>query len=684
MEQEATPAELDFRALFESVPGLYLVLTTDFTIVAVSDAYLRATMTQRDAITGRGLFEVFPDNPEDPAATGERNLRASLHRVLEHKKPDTMDVQKYDIRRPDSEGGGFEERFWSPVNSPVINRAGLLTHIIHRVEDVTEFMRMKNVQAEKDRHTADLQRRATAMESEIFQRARDLAEARVAAEMFRQGEARLRELADAMPQIVWAARTDGIVDYYNRRWYAFTGFPVGDTPDQSWTKILHPDDVAKSEQAWASSVGTGTPYEIEYRFKDFTTGDYRWFLGRALPVLNARGQIVRWYGTFTDIDARKLDQQDAQQAREAAEAASKSKDRFLAVLSHELRTPLTPVLLTVSLLENSPGVPLDIREDIRTIRRNVELEAKLIDDLLDLTRVSRGKLQLHFETTDVHVLLATAIDICLADRPQDVAIAMSAKRHHVRGDPARLQPVFWNLLGNAAKFAEPGKHIIVRTRDTDDGNIRIEVIDAGIGIGAAVLPTIFNPFEQGDTSLTRKFGGLGLGLTISHALIKAHGGTITASSEGAGNGATFAVELQTADAPGNVLREQPTPRKLLPPSARLKILLVEDHVGTLEIMDRLLKNFGYDVVTATTMNQALAIAEKSTPDLLICDLGLPDGSGNDVMRALHMKRPIRGIALTGFGMDDDIRMSKDAGFAKHLTKPVDMDQLQTAILQVMA
>jgi len=675
---------LDFRALFENAPGLYLVLAPDFKIVAVSEAYLRATMTRRDAIVGRGLFEVFPDNPEDPAADGVRNLRASLERVLLHNKPDTMAVQKYDIRRPDSEGGGFEERHWSPVNSPVLDSAGQLTHIIHRVEDVTEFVRLKSVQAEKDRQTEDLQRRATAMEAEIFQRARELAEAKVAAEMFRQSEARLRELADVMPQIVWAASPDGTVDYYNRRWYEFTGRTDGESVDQNWGAILHPDDLTNCHEAWTRSVSSGTPYEIEYRFKDVITGGYRWFLGRALPVLDAAGKIVRWYGTCTDIDARKLAQEDIQQAREAAEAANQSKDRFLAVLSHELRTPLTPVLLTVSLLENDPQVPLNIREDIRTIRRNVELEARLIDDLLDLTRVTRGKMQLHFELADVHDLIRNAVKICFPDRAQDVTLALNAKRHHVRADPARLQQVFWNLLGNAGKFTPVGKPITIRSRDFDGGKIRVEVIDNGIGISAAVLPAIFNAFEQGDNSLTRKFGGLGLGLTISSALIDAHGGSITAHSDGAGKGATFTVELQTVAAPKTGTPVRQGPRKLQPVPARLQILLVEDHPATLDIMKRLLTGMGYDVKTAASVKGALAVAEQDKIDLVISDLGLPDGSGNDVMRALQQRPTIRGIALSGYGMDDDIRESKEAGFDQHLTKPVDMAQLQSAIQQTTA
>jgi len=563
------PAEpLDFRALFQSVPGLYLVLTADdpYTIVAVSDAYLRATMTQRDAIVGRGLFDVFPDNPSDPEATGTRNLRASLERVRAHRKPDTMAVQKYDIRRPAAEGGGFEERFWSPVNAPMLTPDGTLTHIIHRVEDVTEFVRLKAHSAERDRQNQDLLRRTEEMEAEIFLRAREVAEA-------------------------------------------------------------------------------------------------------------------------------KLAEREMSRKKELAESANQAKDEFLALLSHELRTPLTPVLLTVSLLESSPGLSPEVHEDIQTIRRHVELEARLIDDLLDLTRVTRGKIQLNFEPIDLHQIIRQALKACPPDRADDVQVSLDARRHQVRGDPARLMQIFWNLLNNAYKFTPAGRAIHVRTSNgtgDDSDVIRAEIADEGIGIEAAILPMIFNAFEQGDSSLTRKYGGMGLGLTISKALVEAHGGSIHATSEGSEKGATLVVNLPTVTELAGVstsperkldassFEAPPKEREMIP----LRILLVEDHEGTLDLMTRLLRGLGHHVTTAATMTDAIAAAERQEIDLVVSDLGLPDGSGHDLMRALSARYDVKGIAVSGFGMDDDVRRSMESGFTQHLTKPVDLERLRTAIEKI--
>jgi PAS domain S-box-containing protein len=681
MQQGGNLSQLDYRALFENAPGLYLVLTPDLTITAASNAYLRATLTVREQIMGRNLFEVFPDNPDDPAADGTRNLRASLQRVLSSGRADTMAIQKYDIRRPEAEGGGFEVRFWSPVNTPLLDAAGNVTHIIHRVEDVTEFVRLKSVQAEADRQTEALNQRIVEMEAEIFLRAKELAEAKLAAALSQQNEAQLRELADAMPQIVWRARPDGTVDYHNQRWFEFTGEPPRDAAAASWVSLLHPEECERCLGAWHNSVRLGEPFERECRLRRRADAGYHWFLVRALPVKDESGHISRWYGTCTDIDAAKQAEQALQSARDSAESANRAKDQFLAVLSHELRTPLTPVLLTVSLLESRGQLPEEVHEDIQTIRRHVELEARLIDDLLDLTRITRGKLLLNFETADAHLLIRSAIDICCADRIEDITLELNAHRHYVRADPARLQQIFWNLLSNAAKFTPPGNSIHISTSDTADGDLCVVISDRGLGIESSLLPKIFNAFEQGDSSLKRAFGGLGLGLTITRSLVEAHGGTIQAESAGHGKGAAFTVEIPSVTSlPARPVRRPPSAAAAPP----LRILLVEDHHGTLTLMSKLLTSLGHHLATAATVKDALALAERQELDLVISDIGLPDGTGHDVMRTLRNRYAIKGIAVSGFGMDEDVRQSLDAGFDKHLIKPIDLEKLKAAIQQARA
>jgi PAS domain S-box-containing protein len=363
-----------------------------------------------------------------------------------------------------------------------------------------------------------------------------------------------------------------------------------------------------------------------------------------------------------------------------AEAASKAKDHFLAALSHELRTPLTPVLMRVAALARSPDLPEPLRTDLRMVQRNVELEAKLIDDLLDLTRVSRGKLTLHLESTDVHALLEHAVAICcegVEGGTPLIDLEPGAAERHVWADAARLQQVFWNLLKNAVKFTPAGGTIRVVTRTPEPGRIEISVIDPGIGIAAEDLPRLFNAFEQGNPEITRSFGGLGLGLAISKALVDQHGGTLTGVSPGRGKGACFTVGLATVAPPAAAEPEGIAAGPAEAPALRL--LLVEDNEPTLEVMTALLELAGHDVRPAADLRTARQLAESHEFDLVVSDLGLPDGSGFDLMAELRDRYGLQGIAVSGFGMEEDLRRSRESGFREHLVKPVDIDKLKAAI-----
>lgn len=368
-------------------------------------------------------------------------------------------------------------------------------------------------------------------------------------------------------------------------------------------------------------------------------------------------------------------------ARTEAERANSAKDQFLAVLSHELRTPLTPVMLAASMLENDRELPARMRQDLQTIRRNVELEARLIDDLLDLTRITRGKLQLDLHVTDIHDLMRRAIDICCRDNRLKLDVQLEAPSHQVRADPARIQQVFWNLLNNAQKFTPEGGAITIRSRNAPDGAIVVEISDTGAGIEPTLLPKLFAPFAQGQRGSAQKGGaGLGLGLAISRALVSAHGGTLGGHSEGPGRGATFTVQMPTVSQPAISPPAQSTPRETKPSiSHGLRILLVEDHESTLVMMGRLLSAMQHKVTPATSIASAARALESNSFDLLISDLGLPDGLGYELMQLVKSKYGLKGIALSGYGMDSDIQRSREAGFLEHLTKPIDMDTLEAAI-----
>ncbi|MGE5610846.1 MAG: ABC transporter substrate-binding protein [Bacillota bacterium] len=381
----------------------------------------------------------------------------------------------------------------------------------------------------------------------------------------------------------------------------------------------------------------------------------------------------------------------AETAKAAAEDASRAKDHFLAVLSHELRTPLTPVLTTASILGQDDELPVRYHEDVEMIRRNVELEARLIDDLLDVTRIVRGKLELYRKPVPLCDIIQRAVEVCMPDiqaRGLHFGVDAPDRSFVVEADAARLQQVFWNLLKNSIKFTPQSGCVGIRCRGTDD-RVLVEINDSGEGIDPAVLPHIFNAFEQGGTRVTRQFGGLGLGLTITKGLVEMHGGSISAHSDGKGKGATFRIELPLIPSDESLPSLAPdTSRATADTGAGtrcLRILLVEDHGDTARIMRRLLMSDGHEVQTAGDVAAALSLIEAGGAefDLLISDLGLPDGSGHDLMRAIRTRGyTLPGIALSGFGQEEDTRRSREAGFAAHLTKPTSPDRLAEAIVSL--
>lgn len=370
-------------------------------------------------------------------------------------------------------------------------------------------------------------------------------------------------------------------------------------------------------------------------------------------------------------------------ARKQAEAESRAKDEFLAIVSHELRTPLSPILATLQSLEHDPD-PQALRHGLHVMRRNLELESRLIDDLLDLTRTRTGKLLLHTEVINLQNSLTRAVEICrpaAAQKSVHLDFLIKAKQKYVEGDAARLQQVFWNLISNGIKFTKSGGRVSVRLVDQDPGVLRVDVIDTGIGIDPRSLGDVFNRFMQVDReSITESGrGGLGLGLPLAKAIIEAHGGEITASSLGRGRGATLSVVLKTTTARPEGVDEAAEAAEAKMVEEPLHLLLVEDHQDTRDALRRLLVRKGYEVEVAEDVASALRIAGEKQFDLLISDIGLPDGTGVDLLLELRKRSPLPGIALSGFGMQQDIDRSREAGFIEHLTKPVSFSELQAVI-----
>ena len=428
----------------------------------------------------------------------------------------------------------------------------------------------------------------------------------------------------------------------------------------------------------------GTPFQlIEHPLKDMSGVTH--FLDINLLRLQGAKETVQGVLYLVDDKTRDVT------LRQELIAANAAKDQFLAQLSHELRSPLTPVIAMVGELEAELPDSEPVKGALEVVRRNVELEARLIDDLLDITRISKGKLQLSFEPISIHQILQRAYEICrneIEAKNLEVNFALRAAHPYVEGDPARLQQVFWNLIKNSVKFTPEKGRISIETLNPAPNNIEVRVIDTGIGIEPQAIDKIFDAFEQGQSDITRRFGGLGLGLTISKTLIDAHGGHIRVQSSGKNQGATFTIELNTVERPierdghGEDLSADRKPDVAVTSDRRL--LLVDDHYDTCLSMKRMLERRGYQITVAHSAEQAVEKVRTQEFDLLISDIGLPDRSGYELMRELRLNKRLPGIALSGFGSEQDVNQAREAGFAEHLTKPINFERLEKTIQSLLS
>jgi signal transduction histidine kinase len=403
---------------------------------------------------------------------------------------------------------------------------------------------------------------------------------------------------------------------------------------------------------------------------------------------------VQWWTAVLAITAMALSagmaerrriEEELQQQKAFVETANQTKDHFLAMLSHELRTPLTPVLSSLESLETEPAQTADTRAALTMIRRNIELETQLIDDLLDVTRIARDKMQLRFAPIDTHLALSNVLEICRVEaesKKLQVHLNLRANTHHVAADAAKFQQIIWNLLKNAIKFTPKDGEIAISSSNPSPDILTISVRDTGIGMEPEVTQRIFDPFEQGNRSFEHRFGGLGLGLAISKSLAQAHGGTLTVQSDGRDRGSTFTLSMRTL--PPEELATVPPKPSSEALQQGLKILLVDDHQDTCAALEKLLVRRGYLVAAAHNVRAAMEAAVRNKFDLLISDIALADGSGMDLMLQLRAISNIPGIAISGFGNDGDIQKSLQAGFSEHLIKPIRLDDLEAAIERAIA
>ncbi len=475
---------------------------------------------------------------------------------------------------------------------------------------------------------------------------------------------------------------EGAIWSWNRAAQAIFGFAREQIVGRRLDMLFTPEDRAAGVPTAELQGAIGQGVADDNRWMMRSDGLRLWAEGVCVPLYSADGGHSGFCKVVRDATADFRDAEALRSAKEQAERANAVKDRFLAILSHELRTPLTPISTAADLLERTAAVPEKFRDLLPMIRRNVALEARLIDDLLDLTAIAAGKVTLKTARVDMHQLAHAVAEML---QPQfdsgglALAMQLNAEFPYVEADAARMQQVLWNLVRNAVKFTPRGGTVTIRTR-SGGGRFVLECSDTGIGIDPQALPQIFNAFEQADQEVTRRFGGLGLGLAIAQGLVEQQQGELSARSEGRDRGATFTLELPLALRPS---QDEPSAPGAAPGSGEaLHVLLVEDSPDAAESTKMVLEAYGWRVTHVATCADALDAAGRLEPDVILTDLGLPDGSGIEIGRQLGERLPV--VALSGYGAASDLRDSAMAGFSEHLVKPADPASIHKALKKAMA
>jgi PAS domain S-box-containing protein len=610
--------------MFQQAPGVIAVLREpEHVFELANDAYRRLVGT-RDLI-GKRVLEALPE----VEGQGFVDLLDHVYRTGEPYVGRAVPVRLIRDRR-----GGLEERFVDFIYQPLRDEAGKVHGIFVEGSDVTDAV-----------HTT---------------------------QALRESEQRMLQLANTIPHLAWIAGPDGQVQWCNDRWYEFIGQArgAGSLPLE-WQPIIHPDDLPRVMARWEASMRSGTPYECEMRLRR-ADGAWRLFFGRAAPMRDADGNVVQWFGTNTDITEAHL-------AREALLDAGRRKDEFLAMLAHELRNPLAPVRTAANLLGRiSHGDPR-VQRASEVVSRQVGHMVSLVDDLLDVSRVTRGLVDLKRERLAVDTIVADAIEQArplLEARGHVLASEHAPRPLHVVGDRTRLTQVLANLLNNAAKYTPPGGRVTLRVK-ADGTDLVLSVRDNGIGIDADLLPRLFTLFAQAERAPDRSQGGLGIGLALAHSLVELHGGTLHAESDGPGTGACFVVRLPLAREPAP---EAEKPAVVVAPArgTGCRVLLVDDNVDAATMLAELLTAMGYTVSSHENAEAALQDAQARRFDALVLDIGMPGLDGYELARRIRAGGASADallVALTGYGQPQDRERSKAAGFDAHLVKPADAEQL---------
>ena len=515
---------------------------------------------------------------------------------------------------------------------------------------------------------------------------RDITDRRRAEEDAKESEERFRFLADKAPLLIWMSGPTMAFDYLNKSWLEFTGRSFEEEFGDGWLESIHPEDRQSTWDCYSSAFQARREFTLEYRFRRYD-GAYRWVLNTGIPRFTLTGFFFGYIGSCVDITDRKLWEQEQQRALAALEEIDRRKDEFLAVLSHELRNPLAPILNALHILRVSNLADQGAREARAVIERQIQLMAGIVDDLLDVFRISHQKLTLRKEALNIATLVRTSVDdhrIAMNESGLKLQIEIPREPVWILADRTRLSQVLSNVFNNTAKFTNPGDSVSIQVAQDDRrGQAVVTIRDTGIGVAPDVLPCVFETFTQADRSIDRSKGGLGLGLALVKGLVELHGGEVAMQSPGLGLGATLTIRFPLGKAPLDVVSSV-APSSIMRP---LSILIVEDNRDTARTLGVLLSRSGHHVKLAHTGTEGVEFATKDPPDVVLCDLGLPEMDGFEVAQTLRKDPALhstRMIAVSGYGQEEDRQRTEAAGFDLHLTKPVDPADLQRllAVLKV--
>ena len=625
----AAPAPVDYESIFSATQSAYLILDTELVIVEVNHAYLQATDRTRESVLGRYIFDAFPDNPADPHADGVPRLHESLRRVLQLQTADQVGVLQYDIPIGPPERGSFEKRYWSPINSPVFDGQGKLTHIIHQAIDVTS------------RVTAEIALRAS--------------------------EFRFRALATATGDVIYRMSPDWV----HMHELDGRGF-LKDAESQGQWRIedyVPTEDVAMVQGKIDDAIREKSTYDLEHRVLR-TDGSRGWTHSRAVPILDAQGHITEWIGSASDISARML-------GEEQLRDANQRKDEFLAMLAHELRNPLAPIAAAADLLRLAAHDDGRVRKAGEIVGRQVKHLTGLVDDMLDVSRVTRGHVVLECVPVDMRSIVQNAIE--------QVRPLVEGRRHRlllqtppyaamVHGDAKRLTQVVTNLLANAIKYT-PEQGEISAYLEQDETNVQLIVSDNGIGMSRELVAHCFELFVQGERSSERAAGGLGIGLALVKSLVELHDGRVDVRSDVEGQGSTFTVtlpKLSTSDLGSTA------PFTVVSAVNPLRVFVVDDNTDAAEMLTMLIDQLGYQTLVETQPRRALERITEERPHVCLMDIGMPEMDGYALARVIRAQMEAAApvlVAISGYSQPQDRSSALEAGFTEHFAKPVDSRQL---------